>query len=407
VREPLSPDRSHTTVTSSVRIPELDGIRGTAIAMVLTWHFFVLGAAASPAAGTFLSRSLIPFRMMWTGVDLFFVLSGFLIGGILLDAQKSTNYFQVFYIRRFFRIIPLYAAVLLVFPVLLFAAEFLPKGTSAWLGQDLFPWYSFWTFTQNFWMAHVNTPGAHIAAVTWSLAVEEQFYLTLPLIIRFFTGRRLLLLVVAGICLAPILRTVILLNSPENWVAAFVLMPCRADALLFGVLAAILLRQEQVSVRLQNATRYFGILFLVQLLGVGYLLIKSSSMYDPLMQKIGYTWVAFFYATILVFVLTHRESLLGSVFRNRLLQWFGMLAYGTYLIHQAVLGFVFALIWGRPPEITGMYTLFASVGSLALTLLIAALSWRCFELPLIRVGHRASFELQDRREINLVQASTD
>jgi len=100
---------------------------------------------------------------------------GFLIGGILLDARESTNYFRVFYVRRFFRIVPIYVAVLLIFPGLLFFARVFFHGDYSWLDSKPLPWYSFWIFTQNFWMARTNSSGAMIIAVTWSLAIEEQF----------------------------------------------------------------------------------------------------------------------------------------------------------------------------------------------------------------------------------------
>ncbi len=93
----------------SGRIPELDGIRGIAIGMVLIAHCFDI--VSRP--GSALAYALVPLRLDWTGVDLFFVLSGFLIGGILLDARESSNYFRVFYTRRFFRIVPIYAVLLL------------------------------------------------------------------------------------------------------------------------------------------------------------------------------------------------------------------------------------------------------------------------------------------------------
>src|SRR5438445_3828919 len=133
----------------SGRIPELDGLRGLAIGSVLIWHYFMVPTITAPA--TPLSYALVLGRLTWTGVDLFFVLSGFLIGGILLDARKASNYFQVFYTRRFFRIVPIYAAILLLFPALLAVAQRMHHGDFTGLQEPL-PWYSFWTFTQNFWM---------------------------------------------------------------------------------------------------------------------------------------------------------------------------------------------------------------------------------------------------------------
>src|SRR6266852_1629546 len=98
------------------RIPELDGLRGIAIGTVLFFHYFFFIAAVPP--GSVLSYLMVGGRMGWSGVDLFFVLSGFLIGGILLDARDSSNFFCVFYLRRFFRIIPAYLLLLTAYLLL-------------------------------------------------------------------------------------------------------------------------------------------------------------------------------------------------------------------------------------------------------------------------------------------------
>jgi peptidoglycan/LPS O-acetylase OafA/YrhL len=114
------------------RIPELDGLRGFAILQVISVHYFYNPDANLPAGLHFLQRL---FALGWTGVDLFFVLSGFLIGGILLDARDSPNYFKTFYIRRFFRIAPLYyfwlfcLIALVSLRILPFQAQSAPAGT--------------------------------------------------------------------------------------------------------------------------------------------------------------------------------------------------------------------------------------------------------------------------------------
>ncbi|HEY1481864.1 MAG TPA: acyltransferase, partial [Candidatus Acidoferrum sp.] len=327
----------------------------------------------------------------WTGVDLFFVLSGFLIGGILIDARKSENYFQVFYVRRFFRIVPIYAAVLVSVAILGFLARLWHPGTYAWLNDVRpLPWYSYWTLTQNFWMARSNTSGLMVLAVTWSLAIEEQFYLTLPVMIRFLSKRALMVFVLSGIFLAPILRTLILVYWPDNILAGYVLMPCRADALLLGVLVAILLREQGNWERLSRDTRYFGVAMIVLSSGVAYLAWRSSLFFSQLMQTIGYTWVSLFYATVLLFVLTHSESVLSAILRNKALRWLGGLAYCTYLIHQTVLGFVVGPVWGQL-FITSGARFMAVLSALAITLLLANLSWKFLELPLIRKGHRFNY----------------
>jgi peptidoglycan/LPS O-acetylase OafA/YrhL len=371
--------------------------------MVLVWHYFQLGPKLAPAPGTFLAHMLIPLRLAWTGVDLFFVLSGFLIGGILLTARGSENYFKVFYIRRFFRILPIYLVALLVFPALLHLVQIKHPGDYSWLATNLPPWWSFVTFTQNFWMASHDTLGANLLAITWSLAIEEQFYLTLPLLIKVLSERLLVAVVVTGICVAPLLRSAMRAANPYRWVAAFVLMPCRMDALLLGVLAAILLREPRNWDFFRRNGR--NLRFVLGVLAAGVLILSFTARpleqlpSSPLMQQVGYTWVALFYATLLVFVLTSPDSALSALLRNRMLRWLGMLAYGTYLIHQAVQGFVFAAIHCQPGSINSVTDLLVSVACLAITLLLSSLSWRYFESPLIKIGHRMTGSTPKTRSV--------
>jgi peptidoglycan/LPS O-acetylase OafA/YrhL len=195
--------------------------------------------------------------------------------------------------------------------------------------------------------------------------------------------------------------------APHNSIAPYVLMPCRADALLFGVLAVSLVRDEKRWALFSNRRSYFHVVLLVLASGMAFLTLKQASPFDPLMQRIGYTWVAGFYAAVLVFVLAYRESLLASVFRNKPLRWLGGLAYGVYLIHGAIYGVIFGSIWGAGwPYIADRYTFLAAVGSLGVTLLVASLSWRYFELPLIRMGHKTNYEPEELPSPNLVEVAT-
>ncbi len=383
------------------RIPELDGLRGIAIGLVLIWHYFVIPTQAAPAR--WLSYARVFGCLTWSGVDLFFVLSGFLIGGILLDARSATNYFQVFYRRRFFRIVPIYAAILLVFPYLEIAAQRMHHGDFSWLTTDPLPWYVYWTFTQNFWMAHHVSFGANTLAITWSLAIEEQFYLTLPLIVRFFSRRSLLTCVLSGICLAPLARIAIRLVWPHNWVAGFVFMPCRADALLLGVLAAILIRDDALRTRIQHSNLFFAISMPILLLGIAFLGWKSPDLGGSLMQFVGYSWLALFYVSVLLYALTRRTSLVSKFLRIKWLGWLGGIAYGTYLLHQVIQGTLFGYFWSHEPHITGANTLLTALVALAMTLVIARLSWRFFENPLIRFGHHPDYQFT---ELELVPSTS-
>jgi hypothetical protein len=249
------------------RIAELDGLRGVAIGMVVIYHYFITEMGADPR--TLGAYALAAGRLGWSGVDLFFVLSGFLIGGILLDARTSSNYFRVFYTRRFFRIVPIYTVLLTASYI---AYRFIESGAAprlVELSRGVLPWFPFVVFLQNFWMARAATYGSALVAVTWSLAVEEQFYLTLPLVVRLTSPRRLVTLLLSGVVMAPILRFACHVLRPSNYIAPYVLMPCRADALLLGVLAAVALRNERARHWLESRRRAFLVALLFLLGGIG------------------------------------------------------------------------------------------------------------------------------------------
>ena len=379
---------------STDRIPELDGLRGIAITMVLLYHYYQQTLVGRPGSIEAYLQSAL--GLCWSGVDLFFVLSGFLIGGILLDAKASTNFFQVFYQRRFFRIVPVYVAILILFPLLAHLVQQANLGDFSWLiaGKPL-PWYSYLTFTQNFWMANGERFGAMTLAVTWSLAVEEQFYLTLPVLVRKLTGPQLMKFVRIGIYAAPLLRIVLGLHFPHNWIAPFALAPCRADSLLFGVLAAMLIRDTHWRERIQHAHFSFVALIAMLFTGVVALSIWTPEVYHPVMQAVGYSWLAMFYVSVLLYALTRPTSALSRALRAKWLGCLGGIAYGTYLIHEMIQGLMFGLIWHGEPVITGGRTFLTSVAALGMTLMIAHLSWKYFEFPLVnryRTAYRMAQE---------------
>ena len=170
----------------------------------------------------------IPFG--WTGVDLFFILSGYLLGGILLDNRSSAGYFSTFYMRRAFRILPLYW--------LLLAISFADPITCPYRWQYL-------TFTQNFAWASGDSAACGPTSLTWSLDVEEQFYLLLPLLIRFVPAPILPRIFLCLIGAAPICRA-ILVHFYGNALSAYALLPGRMDALFAGTLIAWIVRQPDL-----------------------------------------------------------------------------------------------------------------------------------------------------------------
>ncbi len=367
----------------TVRIPELDGLRGIAIALVVYLHF--VQEDLNPQVNLAARVMHVAGRLTWSGVDLFFVLSGFLIGGILLDSHRASNYFRVFYTRRFFRIVPLYAAVLLAF---LFLSRFVHGSSYAWLFAGAMPWYSYCTFTQNFWMAVRGSMSPGGLGVTWSLAVEEQFYLTLPFLIRMLSKSKIVHFILAALLLIPMFRVFLFYRLAHGSTADYVLMPCRADALLLGVLAAILLRDAKWKAKIGGSDTFFYWVLAILLGGIVVLSRISSDPDGILLASIGYTWLALFYTGVLLYAVTRPTCWLSKGLRNSGLRWLGMVAYCVYLIHIPVREMFLRLFWPDNRSIPLTSLLLIAAFSFAITLVIARISWKLFEKPLIAVGHR-------------------
>jgi peptidoglycan/LPS O-acetylase OafA/YrhL len=372
------------------RIPELDGLRGIAIGMVVVHHYFL--QAIQTAQATPLSYLRATGRLMWSGVDLFFVISGFLIGGILLDARESSNYFQVFYTRRFFRIVPIYFVFLTVALLLHGLGVLGIAQRLARMYQNPLPWAPYFLFLQNFWMAYGTAFGVSGLAVTWSLAVEEQFYLTLPVLVRTLNLRRLVTVLCAGILLAPALRIALWALWPARYLSWYMLMPCRADALLLGVLGAMALRDPSWRTRLEKNRPVM--MFLLAILTCGFL-VMTKSYADPAsfpMLSAGFSWLAAFYLVVLMCAVLYPEGWLSQSLRWRWLGWLGAIAYGVYLFHEFIRQIVFGLIWSRYPRLATLPDILTTMLALAITLVVCRLSWLYFEKPLVQRGHRLQYQ---------------
>lgn len=207
------------------RVPQLDAVRGVAVLLVLVHN---AGISSSLHLGILAKNG-------WMGVDLFFVLSGFLISGILLDTKTSEGYFRNFYARRCLRIWPLYYSALLFMFVVVPLLR--PSETHTIFEARSAPWWSYPVFLQNF-LVPVPTMATGLLGVTWSLAVEEQFYLVWPLVVRFTEGVQLRNIAIAVICVSPLLRYFLYQHHVNIYSNTF----CRLDGLMAGALLAILIR---------------------------------------------------------------------------------------------------------------------------------------------------------------------
>lgn len=360
-------------VQADQRISELDGLRGFAVLLVILWHYLGRQMEFSPGSGAdWFRRGL---GMTWTGVDLFFVLSGFLIGGILIDNRSAANYYSTFYIRRACRIFPVYYLLLGLFWI----GKKYWSGVAAgnWLFGAAMPWWSYASFTQNVAMAHWGNLGANWLGATWSLAVEEQYYFFLPLLVHCISPRRLPHALMVGIVAAPLFRICAM------GFGGYVLTACRIDSLLIGTFAAYLLRQPLVVSYFRENTAFLSMT--VGMLFGGMIFLNYNYNF---FGCLNHTWIAFFYVSILISVVVNRDCLLARMFRWKWLQWFGAISYGIYMFHEPISGLIHGAKGQVRPMIHDGGDLLLTAMAFVATLGAALLSHYGMEKRILEIGKR-------------------
>lgn len=375
---------SGTINLNSGRIPQLDGVRGLAIVMVLLWHYIERQWSAGhagvsiPVVGPALS-------IMWGGVDLFFVLSGFLIIGILVDHRNSPQYFRTFYLRRICRIFPVYYLVLVAF-LIVKQTHLLDQANYPWLLRGAHPIWSYATFTQNIFMGSTGEFGPHWLAPTWSLALEEQFYIIVPLLIYLLPRSAFVMLCVVGIMDIPMVRA----SFPG--MVSFVNLPFRADSLMFGGLLALIVRVPGFMGWADRFYRWFIVLALVLVADLAVLMFINGRA----LGMLDHTLLGLISAFIIFLALLPSARALGSVLSNRALVWLGVRSYSIYLLHQGISGFIHGLFHHPGPVIYGWQDALVMLSALGITLVLAALSYRFIEQPCMRFGRKFKYDVPAR-----------
>jgi len=343
------------------RIVELDGIRGTAALAVVVAHYF--GEVEHGARGL---------AFGWVGVDVFFVLSGFLIGSIIFQQHEHPNFFKSFYLRRAARIIPVYAIVCVL---TLIAASL--TADHVWSDHP-FGGRVYALFGTNVAMTAWGGGGMWLKP-TWTLDVEEQFYLVLPLLI-YFTPRQWLPTILAMLWTsALVLRTVL---TPVNEMAALTLLPCRSDLLLSGVAIALLNRECDLS-RSVFALRVGALAALASIcLGV---VVWSTSILSTWGESLVGVWIAAFLLAVINGAPEARH------FRSPALRWFGSISYTLYLGHQPVAGVLHGVLLGGAPDVGNVAQVSVTLLATALSIGVAAASWKWLEAPILSLARAYRF----------------
>jgi peptidoglycan/LPS O-acetylase OafA/YrhL len=225
---------------------------------------------------------------------------------------------------------------------------------------------------------------------TWSLAVEEQFYLTVPYLIRKVQPRNLLVVLIVIIVGAPFLRMLLHAHLANGDFACYVLTPCRADALCMGVLAALLVRNARCWTLLVAYRRALYLMTALLLVGVAYMTYRGYQPFAPPMNIWGYSWLALFYTGSLLIAVTSPRNARGLLCSSWLTNM-GTIAYCSYLIHFPLIyagrRLAAAYVHGSP----NLSWLVGGLIGIGATLSLAAISWKLFEKPLLRRGHLYSY----------------
>lgn len=344
-------------------IPALDALRGIAVLMVMFFHFSS-SEFVSPSKLVQLIGKISVFGQ--TGVDLFFVLSGFLITRILLASKKDSSFFRKFYIRRALRIFPLYYGFLIIH---FFIVPIATGGKVASFSGQIWGWI----FLQNMPMTFpigLNASPAHF----WSLAVEEHFYLIWPVILYLNPSHRLKIILCAIILMAFVSRIILI----ELGFMVYYFTLCRFDALALGALLAV---AELHYDGLSEFRKPLAIAASILLVFLCVFWIVVGGRQSSIVQVVKFSLISLFYFSVVgyfVSISSQRneiESLLG-----RFLSFTGNISFGLYVFHPMVFGLLFEYLNFK----NGNYTIEMVIGFL-LSYSISLLSYNLYEKKFLRL----------------------
>jgi peptidoglycan/LPS O-acetylase OafA/YrhL len=364
-------------------IPALDGIRGLAVLMVLVFHFI----GCVPATNGF-ERFIVRVTSYGAGgVELFFVLSGFLITGILYDTCRKPHYFRNFYARRALRIFPIYYGVLFL---IFFVAPMIPllRGSTLDYLVDRQAWA--WLYGVNVYIAQQGDWSFSYIEHFWSLAVEEHFYLVWPLAVFLAPRPRALIALSLGIAACAMLARPVGLLLGLSWTTTYVLTPFRLDGLALGAFIAVMARQPSGMDRLARALPQV-IAVAAGLLAATYVFKGlASSQIALLADSIRLTSIQVLLACLLVGVLVAPEqSISKRLFCSRWMVFLGTYSYGLYVYHH----FIFYYMNTNHTELElaqwvgshGLAVALQAAAGMAASLAIAYVSYELFEKRILKL----------------------
>ncbi|WP_017259636.1 acyltransferase family protein [Pedobacter arcticus] len=325
----LFPKISITYEGAKHHILALDGLRGIAILLVLLFHTF-------------------HFMLGWCGVDLFFVLSGFLITGILIETKNHPFYFQNFWIKRVLRIFPLYYFVLaiIIIPKVFFRVNTVTHTS-----------WTYWFYLQNweYTIKGVFPDGKDTMNHFWSLAIEEQFYFFFPFVVKYIKDSRTPWVLLAFIIIAIGFR---FYYFSDGNIGYYVGTFSRMDSLAIGAIIAYFIRYNRFLLEKWTLTFfYISLTYIVAVL----IFTKSLHFSNPYFASLGLTFFALLFGSVLILSISELKSkFLVRVLTLKALLFIGKISYGLYVFHWVLYVFIKppleAIIYSNLP-----YSIFSKV----------------------------------------------
>src|SRR5260221_2790867 len=350
--------------------PALDGLRGIAIIFVLLYHSF-----------NFTDR----FFFGWLGVDLFFVLSGFLITTILLKSKDDPRYFRNFYARRTLRIFPLYYLILIIFLVILPFLNFYQARMEYYNNYQLW----FWFYIQN-WLLSFHSPPLSNNVLThlWSLAVEEQCYLVWPFIMFLIHKTKSMFVFMLALLVAVVIARGIIWSyhiSDLNYTAFYTFT--RVDGICIGSLIALLLKINPVFLKKKMT------IIVIILACFNFLFYFLNEPYGilPYLALCGYTTFAILFGLLVIELVTNNKPL-TALFSFRPLIFLGKLSYGLYIFHWPVYAMLAPVISEYIRTHSGLSNttglMVTSLLTTIIAILISIFSYYNFEMKFLKLKNR-------------------
>ncbi len=370
-------------------IKGLDGLRALAISWVMFGHVSS-SLEWEPESAIDKGLTLLA-NMGWVGVQLFFVISGFLITKILLESKGASNQLKNFYIRRSLRIFPIYYLTLAFFFILLPLLNSSPE----WMASPLEHQTWFWLYMHNWIRPFLDDSGfGHM----WSLAIEEQYYLLWPLLVIALSPKRLMQVCLALIISAPMFRFWFFYEFPEVWggietgaSAAYDFTVSRWDAIALGSLLALAIKEPQLyeTLKKYNLHALAGILLII---GLQIVLLHHFVSVSGGISLFNQTTAALGFFFLVLFIVSKQTSYTTKFFEFSLFKLVGKYSYAMYLFHLPIM-----IVWNNYWQFNiadyqgvklPLLVAFNYACVFSITFIFAAISWHAFEYPILKLKHR-------------------